>query len=417
VVSPPGPAGQVRELRPDLDPSLPGLARALHTADVIQRFELNWPGPGHAPSIKTCVLDRVHWTPGAECVATYRVNLASPVDNPVATIVVVAVGLDGVRHRIFAEDTDLPGLSAAADPGLMNDWLTEQLGRPVKCRSVTPVTYQPGSRCTLRYVLSDSRDTVLYGKVLPARRAQDLVATIGALGYPLVASLVGFAPEWNLVVQVDAGGRSLRDAAAAAPSDQSLAELDAGGRLLARLHARSGPPARQRSLADDADELQKYLPATQLASPAKAALLAKGIDRVRSLADQAGATAPSHGAFRLDQVQINDAGPVLIDLDSYCWAEPARDLGNLLAYLRWSGIRRPNARLELEEVRAAFLAGYDGGRVGPRDDNRIRAFEAASLLKIAGRRYRKLPPEHLDRAPELIDAALTHLGAGAGRLS
>lgn len=417
MVSLPRPAGQVRELRPDLDPSLPGLARALDTAEVIRRFERNWPGPGHAPSIKTCVLDRVRWSPGTECLATYRLNLASALDHPAATIGVVVVGPDGVRHQLFAEDTDLPGLSAAADPGVMNPWLTEQLGRPVECRSVTPITYQPGSRCTLRYVISDGRDTVLYGKVLPGRRAQDLVATIGALGYPLVASLVGFAPEWNLVVQGDAGGRSLRDAAAGAPSARSLAELDAGGRLLARLHARSGPPARQRSLADDADELLKYLPATELASPANGALLAEGIDRVRSLADQAGATAPSHGAFRLDQVQINDVGPVLIDLDSYCWAEPARDLGNLLAYLRWSGIRRPNARLELDEVRNAFLAGYDSGRVGPRDDNRIRAFEAASLLKIAGRRYRKLPSEHLDRAPELIAAALTRLGAGAGQPS
>jgi hypothetical protein len=410
----PQPAAQLRALPPDLDPSLPGLARALDTADVISRFERSWPGPGRAPSIRACVLDRVHWSPGVECLVSYRLALAPSADHHTATIGVVTVGLDGVRHRLFDADPDLPGLSAAADPAVMSRWLAERLGRPTECRSVTPITYQRGSRCTLRYELADGRDTVLYGKVLPGHKAQDLAATIAALGDPLVASLVGFAPESHLVVQVDAGGRSLRDAAAGTPSAQALDDLRAGGRLLARLHAGSGPPAPYRSLVDDADELLKYLPASEAASPANAARLAEGIELVRSLADQAGATTPSHGAFRLDQVQIGAVGPVLIDLDSYCWAEPARDVGNLLAYLRWSGIRRPHARPALAKVRGAFLAGYASEAIAHLDDDRVRTFEAASLLKIAGRRYRKLPFEDWDRAPELIDAALMRLGAASG---
>ena len=193
--------------------------------------------------------------------------------------------------------------------------------------------------------------------------------------------------------------------------------LRAGGGLLSRLHALPGPRARHRSLVEDADELLKYLPAAERASPANASRLADGIDRVRSLAGQSGATTPSHGAFRLDQVQVSAAGPLLIDLDSYCWAEPARDIGNLLAYLRWSEIRRPHARPALAEVRAAFLSGYENEAVAPLDHDRVAAFEAASLLKIAGRRYRKLPWEDWDRAPQLIEDALARLGALAERSS
>ena len=107
----------------------------------------------------------------------------------------------------------------------------------------------------------------------------------------------------------------------------------------------------------------------------------------------------------------------MIDLDSYCWAEPARDVGNLLAYLRWSEIRRPHTRVALAQVRAAFLSGYEGEAVAPLDGDRVRAFEAAALLKIAGRRYRKLPWEDWDRAPRLIDDALAGLGAAVGRTS
>ena len=413
----PQPAGRLRAVPHDLDPSLPDLASTLEPDAVVKLFERSWPGRGQPPSITACVLDRVHWSPGVECVATYRLTLTPSVFQPAGTIGIVAVDLAGVHHRLFDADSGLPGLSLAADPEVMTGWLTEQLGRRADCRSVTPLTYQPGSRCTLRYDLADDKARVLYGKVLPGEGSQKLFQALAALGDPFVAPLVGYASQWHLVVQVDAGGRSLRDAAAGTPSSGALAELSAGGTLLSRLHAQPGPPAEHSSLIEDADELLKYLPAAERASPSNAARLADGIDRLRSLPDWPGDTTPSHGAFRLDQVQVSAPGPVLIDLDSYCWAEPARDVGNLLAYLRWSEIRRPHTRVALAQVRAAFLSGYEGEAVAPLDGDRVRAFEAASLLKIAGRRYRKLPWEDWDRAPRLIDDALAGLGAAVGRTS
>jgi hypothetical protein len=51
--------------------------------------------------------------------------------------------------------------------------------------------------------------------------------------------------------------------------------------------------------------------------------------------------------------------------------------------------------------------------VGPLDLIRLQAFEAASLLKIAGRCYRKLAVEEWDLVPELVDAARDCLGMGA----
>jgi hypothetical protein len=51
--------------------------------------------------------------------------------------------------------------------------------------------------------------------------------------------------------------------------------------------------------------------------------------------------------------------------------------------------------------------------VGPLDIVRLQAFEAASLLKIAGRCYRRLAVEEWDLVPELVDAARDRLGTGA----
>jgi hypothetical protein len=36
----------------------------------------------------------------------------------------------------------------------------------------------------------------------------------------------------------------------------------------------------------------------------------------------------SHGAFRPEHFLIEDGCLVLIDMDGFCWANPARDAGN-----------------------------------------------------------------------------------------
>ena len=75
--------------------------------------------------------------------------------------------------------------------------------------------------------------TVLFGKVMPG--AAELASTMASLGQALVAPVVGVAPGQQVVVLADAGRRSLGPAA-------TNPQLRAGGRLLARLHARPGPP-------------------------------------------------------------------------------------------------------------------------------------------------------------------------------
>jgi hypothetical protein len=118
--------------------------------------------------------------------------------------------------------------------------------------------------------------------------------------------------------------------------------------------------------------------------------------------------------LRLDQMHIGAGGPVFIDLDSSCRAEPARDLGNLLAYLRWREIRQPAAGATLAAVRAAFLEGYAGEAGATADPVRVALHQAAASLKIAGRCLQKLAVEEWEQVPRLVDLALDGLGAAAG---
>jgi hypothetical protein len=123
--------------------------------------------------------------------------------------------------------------------------------------------------------------------------------------------------------------------------------------------------------------------------------------------------AAGHGAMCTDQFLIDGEGGglVLIDLDGVCLAEPARDLGNLLAYLDWKAIRRPVAAELVERAGAAFMAGYADRLPVPAE--RVAVHRAGSLLKIAGRRYRSLTVPEWPLVPRLVEAAAGLLGAGA----
>jgi hypothetical protein len=332
---------------------------------------------------------------------------------------VVTVEPEGVEHRLFTDDPQLPGLAAAADPAVMTPWLAERLGRPVDYCAVTPVRYRPGARCVLRYTVSGDRSngrrTHLYGKVMAGVGAELLATRLSTLGPALVAPVVGVSQAKQLVVQGDAGDRCLSSASdSATPPEGPGAQVGAGGELLARLHSGRGPSGPCHSLAHDARELYQYLSATERVSPASAALLEEGIERLGALDDLARPTRPGHGSFRLGQVHLGPSGPVLIDLDSYCWSEPARDVGNLLAYLRWREMLEPARAPALARVRSAFLAGYRSA-AGTLDEARVEAFASASLLKIAGRRYRALAVGEWPHAPALIDASLESLRAGTRR--
>ncbi|HYL72398.1 MAG TPA: hypothetical protein VEY89_13945, partial [Candidatus Dormibacteraeota bacterium] len=302
----------------------------------------------------------------------------------------VVVQPDGARHSSLLGDEGLGGLADAATASVITPWLRDLLGSDIESCVVTPVRYRPGRRCVLRYdVATAGGPAVLFGKVLPTAEAAELAAILTALGPGFTARVAGIAPQWGLVVQADTGGNSLSHIAKGAVSTDDLVDVTAAAHLLAHLHARTDPQAPVRTLQRDAEDVMEFIPACKRFAPGVARRLG---DVAASAAAQpgGGSTAPAHGAFRLDQVHTTASAPVLIDIDSYCFAEPERDLGNLLAYLDWRALRRPGVREGVREVRHAFLDGYQQASRRGVDLERLGAYEAVSLLKIAGRRYPRL---------------------------
>jgi hypothetical protein len=337
---------------------------------------------------------------------------------PEQTIGVLEITPDGPSHRLYGDDPRLPWLAGAADAEVIRAHFAALLpNTTVDSCLTTPVRYRPGVRCVFRYDLqTNAGPQTFFGKLL-GEGAELSMATITSLhdaraafpGMPRVQPPLAHWPDVHMLIQAAVeGGAELNDLAFDPAVDIATRErwLREAGARLAGLHgctAVDGPP---RTMADDLDELREYVAPMQIVAPALAARYQAAIERVAAAASAQDepALAAGHGAFRTDQFMIENGELVMIDLDGFCWSNPARDLGNFLTYLRWKAIRKPHDAEFIEHVGRVFLDGYAAaGR--PIDQRWLALYTADSLLKIAGRRYRSLTAKEWHLVPRLVEAA------------
>ncbi|HEX9342968.1 MAG TPA: hypothetical protein VF995_05065 [Actinomycetota bacterium] len=406
------------------DPDLPSLPQAFDPRTVARLFA---PAGGAVGQLRR---QDTKYQPGVRCVVTYEVELiGATADHRRRTIGVVTATPQGLERRFMEEDRRLTGLAEALDGRRMAARLAAALG-PVEACAATPVRYKPNDRCVIRYELRNADGPrLLFGKLLAdgwsAKLALlDALAVAGHTdeAVPPTLPVVAHLPDLGLLLQ-PAVDRAVELNRAgfdpAVPAATRAAWLRAAGRHLAGLQGCALPGAPERALAADLDELATYIAPMYQADPPLARRYQAVLD---TLEQHVGAAPPpqpvaGHGAFRTDQFLLpgGDAGTadtdtlVMIDLDGACRAEPARDLGNFLAYLDWKTIRRPDLVAVVGEAEGAVLAGYAAQRPLPAAE-RLDLCRAASLLKIAGRRYRSLATGEWHLVPALVDRAAALLG-------
>lgn len=427
----------------DFDRQLPNLSLAFDLKAVAKLFKRRWPrreSTAHPqPSVKNCHLQDIKYQPAKHCVTTYKLSLAQPGANPWQTIGVIKNSPAGLTHSLFDDDPQLPWLTSALNPEAMlerfarsfiPEGTSSQRTETIEACVITPIRYKPGSRCTLHYNLqTTSGQQVFFGKTL-ARNSDQLMKVTTSLyqtsqvvpAMPRIAQLLTYWPEIRMVVQsAISGGTELNDCAFDTTKDGSIREkwMHAAGIHLAALHTYAQASGPQRNLEDDLGDLGAYHSPISIIAPTLATQFERAIAEIKALAH--GQAEPdlvaSHGAFRTDQFMIKDDHFVLIDLDSFCWANPARDIGNFLAYLEWKAIRQPHQAAFIQRAQEAFLNGYLSakppcGVKGPTlDISWLRGYQAISMLKIIGRRFRNLNYKEWHLTSQLLDATLAILKA------
>jgi aminoglycoside phosphotransferase (APT) family kinase protein len=410
------------EYRFDFDDQLPDLPIAFdfdEVADLFQRklFKLASSPDGAALSVNK--LQDLKYRPAHRCVTTYEMMIGRDDNSRERTIGVLEFTPDGVMPRIYTADDRLPWLAMATDMNEMQRRFSAlpSDGGPMKLLEIFPVRYKPGLHCVIRYtVQTPSGEAKFYGKSFSGN-AERLMQTITALHQssqenpemPLISSPVAVWPEMEMILQSAVqDGIEFTNFAYDPEYDEAVREnwMMKAGRALGVFHNSSTAPSETKTVYDDLTDLHEYTVIMAKVKPDLATKYEEVIQQIITKVDhfREPKAVASHGAMRTDQFIIQGDRLTLIDLDSYCWANPARDIGNFLAYLCWKAIRQPEQAQFVERAGRAFLEGYLTVQ-DDIDERWLSVYQAVSLLKIAGRRFRSLTYLEWPLVIHLIHAA------------
>ena len=394
------------DYRFDFDDQLPDLPIAFDFEEVANLFEREVFNSSQKPAGKVNVkkLQDVKYRPSERCVTTYELIVGKPESSPERTIGVLEFTPDGILPRLYTADDRLPWLTLATDLNHMQRLFSELpgFGEQVTLLEIFPVRYAPGLRCVIRYTLqTPSGKEVFYGKSFSGD-AEQLMNTLIDLhkssqeneNMPQISAPVAVWPEMEMILQTAVpDGIEFTQFIYDPDYEASVREnwIVKAGRALGEFHNDATAPSETKTVYDDLQDLHEYKVIITRVRPDMAVKYEEVIQLILTKVDHFRETQPlaGHGAMRTDQFILQGDRLAMIDLDSYCWANPARDLGNFLAYLCWKAIRQPEHAEFIERAGRSFLEGHLNVQ-GDIDDRWLSVYQAASLLKIAGRRFRSL---------------------------
>ncbi|MGH8894953.1 MAG: phosphotransferase [Actinomycetes bacterium] len=381
--------------------------------------------------------------PDGRQAAAYLVERLAPLvdgrtsaDTSSLTLPVALVEPLGMTVSVFPFDGELPTLSAATDQRVVVPVLQRMLAtahgpdvRVVSCR-VEPAHYNRRHRCMLRYHLGlagAARELTLYGKVADDGSGARIPDVVQALRAPLAAAGVavpeclGYHEDLHLVVFREIAGapsvaRLLKDRLRGDPSPDGLtleAAVEACGRIAAHLHTSGLRLGARRSLPVELAALRAGLSPTRRLSPVLADQVDRSLDQAEGVAQRTPPLdlAQCHGDFSYTQLIFDGPAAGLVDFDNVCQAEPALDLGQFLAYLRYSGLKsdrvtgRESTQLT-EQLAQRFVAAYVAAGGRPAAPNRVAVYETTNLVRMATHAWENLKGGRLEHIVSLLGRGL-----------
>lgn len=293
---------------------------------------------------------------------------------------------DAWRMSVLASPLDptFPALVRLSDPAV----IPELVGRSHDF-TVHPVRYRPGERHVLEY--RSPRRPGVFAKLYRHGDANTIASATTAL-----ADLLSCTPGVRAVrpaTVLDAQDTILYDEVIGMPLSSMLGashptprrELRQVGEVLRAIHALESPRGssfKPRRL-DEIRAIHRACKAIAALRPDLGARAATVVERARERLDALEAGPPSlvHGELNADHVLLGPCGITLLDTDRCALADPALDLGTLIADLRWWSWVGSGAQTAPGE--ADLLAGY--GYASTRVE-RARLYAAMLLVKMAARR-------------------------------
>lgn len=279
---------------------------------------------------------------------------------------------------------ELDGLRVALDSEAIKPHLNYCLktgthaGASISKCEIDVLRYKPGRRCTLRYRLwardphaCGSQERTIIGKIYKneakSRRILRVISELYHKGFGgdsmdgiRIPGPLGHIPELAMVLMEYVPGPSLRESF----SSPRLADhLAAAARALVKIHSCSLKGVRKHQVSDEFAILNRWVVKATWINPDLAPALETSLrDIIASAHDlDCPETVLTHGDFSPNHVLLGGGEVTIVDFDSVCNADPARDIGHFLAHLRLRVIERSWAEDKMRIYGKAFLAAYRPG--------------------------------------------------------
>jgi phosphotransferase family enzyme len=333
----------------------------------------------------------------------------------------------GMRIQVSPLDDSFPQLVRMYDPGYVSrviatactsSHLTSGIA-PVGHYTVKAIRYVPRQRHILRYdsLESTTRSTVmakLYNQGQARRKcevADCAAARLKARGKEITAlQPLGYVPDDGVVFYPLLSGHSLPSLVSRCHRETGRA-LQLAGRAVRALH--EAPPSSAHLLTPHGfeTEMGEILHACghiAVLLPSVGSAIGPLLDRARDLHERLPQEPPTfiHGDLKVEHLWMTADGLTLMDFDTSHLADPALDLGKLLADLRrWFDTYGQSG---VEEAHARFLDAYKPGVACDRLA-RARLYEAVELVKIISYHIPLSERDWASRTERLIGSAQTVL--------
>ena len=338
--------------------------------------------------------------------------------------------------------TDLPemaGLVGAIETGLFDR------GFVLRGMRIELAHYGRYERCVLRYWLDgenertgEAQTRLAYGKVdggnshqltrAATQALKDWILKSGNSHLFRVPEIYGYWPEFKILLMEALPGeasfsRMLRERVWLKDIQQqggpSLEEaIKTAARVAASFHESGISLGPDRTFSDEIASLQAEVDRIREVLPE----IGDRLDAWLKVIASAGSMRPafplrfSHGDFTYTQFIYQEGVTGLVDFDNVCQAEPALDLGQFLAYLRFN-IRKeelpekPFPPGALDKLNTVFLDEYfahAGDWAGDKESlrTRIQLYELLSLVRLAIHSWQKLKGSRLNHVMKLLEEGM-----------
>lgn len=313
-------------------------------------------------------------------------------------------------------DPELPTVTRALKPALAESQLARCVpwATTTVLRSIRVVAYTSRRRCVIEYELerpspAGRQTTFILGTVRAKRFGKSGYRQLRALweaGFGdespdgiSIPEPIGNVPAFQMWLQRKASGHVATGMLSGSDSGRVASRI---ADAIQKLHTAGVATDRRHTLADELRILRRRLIRAAVAAPN----LLPRIGRLLEASERVAAMLPeptpcgSHCDLHPDQVLLTDQRLLLLDLDLYCMADPALDVGNFMGHVTELSVRLHGDADALAPVEHA-LENRFVSLAGERVRWAVRVYAA---LTVARHIYSNV---RLARPPRVVPALLT----------